>query len=83
MPPLYSISVKLVTIHRCITILGPAIRVSYRDPSIAILIFFNFKYQSHMAFSSVLPFVLPTHSVDCAVHLLLCHSRTLLVNINN
>ena len=33
-----------------------------------------------MAFSSVLPFVLPTHSVDCAVHLLLCHSRALLVN---
>ena len=23
--------------HRCIAILGPAIRVSYRDPSIAIL----------------------------------------------
>ena len=38
------------------------------------------KYQSHMAFSSVLPFLLPTHSVDCAVHLLLCHSRALLVN---
>ena len=33
-----------------------------------------------MAFSSVLPFLLPTHSVDCAVHLLLCHSRALLVN---
>ena len=28
---------KLVTIHRCIEIPGPAIRVSYRDPSIAIL----------------------------------------------
>ena len=36
--------------------------------------------KSHMAFSSVLPFLLPTHSVDCAVHLLLCHSRALLVN---
>ena len=69
--------------HRCIAILGPAIRVSYRDPSIAILNFFFyyfFKYQSHMAFSSVLPFFLPTHSVNCAVHLLLCHSRALLVN---
>ena len=33
-----------------------------------------------MAFSSVLPFLLLTHSVDCAVHLLLCHSRALLVN---
>ena len=38
------------------------------------------KYRSHMAFSSVLPFLLPTHSVECAVHLLLCHSRALLVN---
>ena len=38
------------------------------------------KYQSHMAFSSVLPFLLPTHSVNCAVHFLLCHSRALLVN---
>ena len=71
--------------HRCIAILGPAIRVSYRDPSIAILkkiffFFFFFKYQSHMAFSSVLPFLLPTQSVDCAVHLLLCYSRALLVN---
>ena len=70
--------------HRCIAILGPVIRVSYRDPSIAILkkkkIFFFFKYQSHMAYSSVLPFFLPTHSVNCAVHLLLCHSRALLVN---
>ena len=73
--------------HRCIAILGPAIRVSYRDPSIAILkkkkkkkkIFFYF-LKSHMAFSSVLPFLLPTRSVDCAVHLLLCHSRALLVN---
>ena len=37
-------------------------------------------YQSHMAFSSVLPFLLPTHSVDCAVHLLLSHSRALLVS---
>ena len=64
--------------HRCIAILGPAIRVSYRDPSIAILKKKNLK--SHMAFSSVLPFLLPTHSVDCAVHLLLCHSRALLVN---
>ena len=74
--------------HRCIAILGPAIRVSYRDPSIAILTkkkkkkknFFFFFLKSHMAFSSVLPFLLPTHSVDCAVHLLLCHSRALLVN---
>ena len=33
-----------------------------------------------MAFSSVLPFLLPTHSVDCAVHLLLSHSRALLVS---
>ena len=32
-----------------------------------------------MAFSFVLPFLLPTHSVDCAVHLLLSHSRALLV----
>ena len=40
----------------------------------------KFKYQSHMAFSSVLPFLLPTHSVDCAVHLLLSHSRALLVS---
>ena len=74
---------KLVTIHRCIAILGPAIRVSYRDPSIATLKNKNNnkkKYQSHIAFSSVLPFLLPTHSVDCAVHLLLCHSRALLVN---
>ena len=38
------------------------------------------KHISHTAFSSVLPFLLPTHSVDCAVHLLLCHSRALLVN---
>ena len=71
--------------HRCIAILGPAIRVSYRDPSIAILkkdffFFFFFFKNIHMAFSSVLPFLLPTHSVDCAVHLLLCHSRALLVN---
>ena len=29
---------KVVTIHRCIAILGPAIHVSYRDPSIAIRI---------------------------------------------
>ena len=33
-----------------------------------------------MAFSSVLPFLLLNNSVDCAVHLLLCHSRALLVN---
>ena len=33
-----------------------------------------------MAFCSVLPFLLPTHSVDCAVHLLLSHSRALLVS---
>ena len=71
--------------HRCIAILGPAIRISYRDPSIAILKFFFFFFfffflKSHMAFSSVLSFLLPTHSVDCAVHLLLCHSRALLVN---
>ena len=32
-----------------------------------------------MAFSCF-PFLLPTHSVDCAVHLLLYHSRALLVN---
>ena len=38
------------------------------------------KNQSYMAFTSVLPFLLLTHSVDCAVHLLLCHSRALLVN---
>ena len=56
--------------HRCIAILGPAIRVPYRDPSIAILKknttavgqghqhFFK-KYQSHMAFSSVCPFCCP------------------------
>ena len=42
--------------------------------------FFFFLNQSHMAFNSVLPFVLPTHSVDCAVHLLLSHSRALLVS---
>ena len=29
---------------------------------------------------SVLPFLLPTHSVDCAVHLLLCHLRAIFVN---
>ena len=40
----------------------------------------NIKYQSHMDFSSVLPFLLPTHSVDCDVHLLLSHSRALLVS---
>ena len=40
----------------------------------------NKKYQSHVAFSSVLPFLLPTHSVDCAVHLLLSYSRALLVS---
>ena len=39
---------KGVMMHRCIAILGPAIRVSYRDPSIAILkkktfFFFFFK----------------------------------------
>ena len=33
-----------------------------------------------MAFSYVFPFLLPTHSVDCAVHLLLSHSRALLVS---
>ena len=33
-----------------------------------------------MVFSSVLSFLLPTHSVDCAVHLLLSHSRALLVS---
>ena len=33
-----------------------------------------------MAFSSVLLFLLLRHSVDCAVHLLLSHSRTLLVS---
>ena len=70
--------------HRCIAILGPAIRVSYRDPSIAILKKKKKKKKKKkfkvIAFSSVLPFLLPTHSVDCAVHLLLCHSRALLVN---
>ena len=50
--------------HRCIAILGPAIRVSYRDPSIAILKKKK-KYQSHMAFSSVLPFLLPTQRELC------------------
>ena len=82
--PFTALIIRGVTIHRCIAILGPAIRVSYRDPSIAILkqkqFFFFFKYQSHMAFSSVLPFLLLTHSVDCAVHLLLCHSKAFLVN---
>ena len=33
-----------------------------------------------MAFSSVFPFLLPTHSVDCTVHPLLSHSRALLVS---
>ena len=33
-----------------------------------------------MAFNSVLPFLLPTHRVDCAVHLLLSHSMELLVS---
>ena len=73
--------------HRCIAILGPAIRVSYRDPSIAILkkknffFFFFFLNISHTwLLALVLPFLLPTHSVNCAVHLLLCHSRALLVN---
>ena len=28
---------RVVTMHRCIAILGPAIRVSYRDPIIGIL----------------------------------------------
>ena len=32
------IHIRAVTIHRCIAILGPAIRVSHRDPSIAIRI---------------------------------------------
>ena len=36
--------------------------------------------QSHMAFSSLLPFLLHTHRVDCGVHLLLSHSRALLVS---
>ena len=49
-------------------------------PALLTKIFFFFKYQSHMTFSSVLPFLLPTHSVDCAVHLLLSHSRALLVS---
>ena len=34
------------------------------------------KYQSRMDFRSVLPFLLPTHSVDCAVHILLSHSQS-------
>ena len=33
-----------------------------------------------LVFSSVLPFLLSTHSVNCAVPFLLCHSRALLVN---
>ena len=40
------------------------------------LVFF-FKYQSHMSCFALL---LPTHSVNCAVHLLLSHSRALLVS---
>ena len=43
-----SVVSKGVTMHRCIAILGPAIRVSYRDPSIAILK--KKKKKSHMAF---------------------------------
>ena len=35
--PRTHVRTKLVTIHRCIAILGPAIHVSYRDLSIAIL----------------------------------------------
>ena len=54
---------KGVTMHRCIAVLGPAIRVSYRDPSIAILKKKikkkKKKYQSHMAFSSVCHFCYP------------------------
>ena len=42
--------------------------------------YFFFLNISHMAFSSVLPFLLPTHSVGYAVHLLLNHSRALLVS---
>ena len=41
---------------------------------------FCFNYQSHMAYSSVLPFLLPTHIVDCAVHLLLSHSSVYRAN---
>ena len=44
------------------------------------IFFFFLNYQSHMAFSSLLPFLLRTHSVDCAVHLLLSHSRALFVS---
>ena len=35
---------------------------------------------SHTWLLAVLPFLLTTHSVDCAVHLLLSHSRALLVS---
>ena len=35
---------------------------------------------SHMALALFCPFFLPTHSVDCAVHLLLSHLRALLVS---
>ena len=56
--------------HRCIAILGPAIRVSYRDPSIAILkkkknFFFFFFLKSHMAFSCFALFVAHTQRGLC------------------
>ena len=35
---IHTVSVRVVTMHRCIAILGPAIRVLYRDLSIAIRI---------------------------------------------
>ena len=41
----YSISIKVVTMHRCIAILGPPIRVLYRDVSIAIRITIRIKYR--------------------------------------
>ena len=45
------------------------------------LIFFFFFFNiSHTWLLAVLPFLLPTHSVDCAVHLLLSHWRVLLVS---
>ena len=63
---------KGVTMHRCID--------ASRYLGRRYVYFFFFFLKSHMAFSSVLPFLLPTHSVDCAVHLLLCRSGALLVN---
>ena len=80
-----SILDKGVTMHRCIDAsryLGRryVYRIVTQVSRYFFFFFFFFFLKSHMAFSSVLPFLLPTHSVDCAVHLLLCHSRALLVN---